>query len=183
MQFIVITHAVFEECEENPCQNGGTCTMFAGDIICQCPEGLNTVGSFCQTSTGLYQHKCVALITSFPWLHQTKTMKWKSGNGANWEFWFAWEFSVNVIIFCKFYKLKCIVSACFDFNCRNYRLQLFKEHRVQYCWTVLCPWHLPRAPQWWLCIVPKQWSWTCSWSVRSFKSVVHSFIEVHAYDT
>ena len=63
---IVITHAVFEECEENPCQNGGTCTMFAGDIICQCPEGLNTVGSFCQTSTGLYQHTHVALITSFP---------------------------------------------------------------------------------------------------------------------
>ena len=25
--------------------------MFAGDIICQCPEDLNTVGSLCRTST------------------------------------------------------------------------------------------------------------------------------------
>ena len=81
-----------------------------------------------------------------PMTPPNKTVKWKTGNGANWEFWFAWEFSVNVIIFCKFYKLKCIVSGCFDFNCRNYRLQLFKEHRVQYCRTVLCPWHVPRAP-------------------------------------
>ena len=92
MKYIVITHAVFEECEENPCQNGGTCTMFAGDIICQCPEGLNTVGSFCQTSTGLYQHNLI------PMTPPNKTVKWKTGNGANWEFWFAWEFSVNVIV-------------------------------------------------------------------------------------
>ena len=29
------------ECDVNPCQNGGNCSMVASTPVCACPEGLN----------------------------------------------------------------------------------------------------------------------------------------------
>ena len=34
---------VMTECEENECENGGTCQMLAGSIICTCPPHLTGV--------------------------------------------------------------------------------------------------------------------------------------------
>ena len=34
------------ECELNPCQNGGTCTVIATSLVCSCVEGYS--GEFCE---------------------------------------------------------------------------------------------------------------------------------------
>jgi hypothetical protein len=40
---------IIAECEVNPCQNGGNCSMVATTPVCDCPEGFN--GSTCSTSS------------------------------------------------------------------------------------------------------------------------------------
>ena len=40
-------YVVFSQCEENPCQNGGTCVRHVLDYSCQCPP--TTSGDFCET--------------------------------------------------------------------------------------------------------------------------------------
>ena len=39
-------HVVFEECENDVCENGATCKQLAGDYICECPP--QYVGAFCE---------------------------------------------------------------------------------------------------------------------------------------
>ena len=43
------------ECEDNECENGGTCQMLAGSITCTCPPHLT--GVLCELSK--HYHKCV----------------------------------------------------------------------------------------------------------------------------
>ena len=45
--------AVERECEENLCENGGTCTVVASSTICTCPE--EYTGVLCQESSMLFQ--------------------------------------------------------------------------------------------------------------------------------
>lgn len=61
---------VFSECEENPCQNGGTCQRHVLDYHCQCPP--STSGDFCEniitTSTYTVQLSIVIVfVNDVPW--------------------------------------------------------------------------------------------------------------------
>ena len=38
---------MIEECEENPCENGGTCTKHMNGSLCTCPPGYT--GTLCQS--------------------------------------------------------------------------------------------------------------------------------------
>ena len=39
-------NAVISQCEQNPCENGGTCKKHALSYTCDCPPGYN--GSLCE---------------------------------------------------------------------------------------------------------------------------------------
>ena len=43
MCMFVSRSPVMTECEENVCENGGTCQMLAGSVICTCPPHLTGV--------------------------------------------------------------------------------------------------------------------------------------------
>ena len=43
---LLIVIAVIEECEENPCENGGSCTKHVSDYLCTCLPGYT--GTLCQ---------------------------------------------------------------------------------------------------------------------------------------
>ena len=38
---------VLSECDDNPCESGGSCQILAGSIICTCPPGLT--GILCES--------------------------------------------------------------------------------------------------------------------------------------
>ena len=41
--YVCFVISVITECEENVCENGGTCQMLAGSVICTCPPHLTGV--------------------------------------------------------------------------------------------------------------------------------------------
>ncbi len=43
---LCLNHPVYLPCEENPCENGGTCRKFVLEYTCECPSGHS--GSFCE---------------------------------------------------------------------------------------------------------------------------------------
>ena len=45
------------ECDVNPCQNGGNCSMVAGTPACECPEGFN--GPTCASRSGEKKNVCL----------------------------------------------------------------------------------------------------------------------------
>ena len=46
-----ILHTVMSPCENNICQNNGTCVKHVLTYICECPDGY--VGAFCQEEGNL----------------------------------------------------------------------------------------------------------------------------------
>lgn len=45
---ILLSHSiVVNECDVNPCQNGGTCSLIGQNYVCDCVNGFQ--GSFCQS--------------------------------------------------------------------------------------------------------------------------------------
>ncbi len=48
----------YNECESNPCENGGTCTDLIGDFSCNCPPGLT--GPTCDINIGVCQSNSCA---------------------------------------------------------------------------------------------------------------------------
>ena len=43
---LLIMGTVLMGCEENPCENGGTCTRHVNDYTCTCPSGYS--GHLCE---------------------------------------------------------------------------------------------------------------------------------------
>ena len=43
---VLINHTVMSECDEDFCQNGGTCIKHVLTVMCECPSGF--IGYFCQ---------------------------------------------------------------------------------------------------------------------------------------
>ena len=48
-----------DECESNPCENGGTCTDAVNGYSCECAPGFTDAN--CQTGTYEHQHRYEAL--------------------------------------------------------------------------------------------------------------------------
>ena len=52
INFLCSFNVVFSDCEENPCQNGGSCTRHVLDYSCTCPP--SHTGDFCEN--GIYSN-------------------------------------------------------------------------------------------------------------------------------
>ena len=57
------------ECEENICENGGTCKVVGVSTICTCPEGYT--GLLCQESRMLYNEFLVIMFYAFYVFYQS----------------------------------------------------------------------------------------------------------------
>lgn len=58
----ILPNAVISQCEENPCENGGTCRKHALSYTCVCPPGFN--GSLCQFQFGkkVWLSNCIYIM-------------------------------------------------------------------------------------------------------------------------
>ena len=60
---ILISFIVYEQCEENFCNNGATCEIVAGDYICLCAYSFS--GPFCNISKNISTFFVSIKVTSF----------------------------------------------------------------------------------------------------------------------
>ena len=47
--FEICDMAIISECDTNPCENGGNCSIVATSQVCNCPEGFK--GRLCEISS------------------------------------------------------------------------------------------------------------------------------------
>ena len=78
---------VISQCEQNPCENGGTCKKHALSYTCDCPPGYN--GSLCQNGKHKTKTKTKALIQwesnqlCILWCSGKSTMVWHMDHSVN----------------------------------------------------------------------------------------------------
>lgn len=87
-------------CTENPCENGGTCSVVDGEPLCDCSK-TEYVGRFCSEGKNIYLSKV---------LKHTVLGKWYNAN------------------LCKIVQytllFKCFLDRCLAVSCKSYEVQL-----------------------------------------------------------